>query len=302
MLVKCVCSNCGHSYLADDQAGNLECPRCGVGNDVSGPAPDMAPQSSMDYRQPGGFIDPQDDYDPAGYEPFEEEDLGYQEPRFAPQAPPPMLLTSDRLLKGFLVGAGTVVVVGAGVGAALAAVQVTVPAVLGLAVGLIGGLACRSGFGGRVSSQTKGRAILAVVLAMTLGLGGYVTGSWLVDRFTGLRAEQTREDLESGLHSLRRQRTHTDDAGETIVLEKRIGDTKALLDLSDAQLEDYLWVQEAQLNQPLLAYSKLRATRGPAIQLGPDRDPVDVPPMAIPGILLGEVLLAAFVAARLVSP
>ena len=35
MLVKCVCSSCSHSYLADDQMGDLACPRCGSANEGS---------------------------------------------------------------------------------------------------------------------------------------------------------------------------------------------------------------------------------------------------------------------------
>ena len=41
MLVKCVCSNCSHSYLADEDGGALTCPRCGVADDTPRSAPDM---------------------------------------------------------------------------------------------------------------------------------------------------------------------------------------------------------------------------------------------------------------------
>ena len=59
-----------------------------------------------------------------------------------------------------------------------------------------------------------------------------------------------------------------------------------------------LWVQEAQLNQPLLAYGKLRVTRGPAVRFGPESDPVELPEPATAGILLAELIAAVFLGVR----
>jgi len=293
MLTKCVCPNCGHSYLADDDLGDMSCPRCEVLNEglsagneqQTGPGGSLMPGESLDLRD-------RDVIDPAG------DALT----RFDPRRPPPMFLTRDRLARGLIFGMLTTLVGGVVFGAALGAVSVTIPGVAMLVLGLLGGAACRSGFGGRAASRSKVRAIAASVLIAALGMGGLFLGSWGMDRFTGTRADQTHVDLRRGQSELFDQMGSTEDAGLEVVLEQRINEVERLSALSDAEMEDYLWVQEAQLWPPVLAYSKLKATRGPVVRLGPDSEPVSLPMAATLAILVAEFVLAGIVVARAVAP
>jgi hypothetical protein len=256
MLVKCACSNCGHSYLADDQAGELDCPRCGVGNDTTRNPSDVP-------SAPAGQA-------PDLFEPLPIEDHGgYFESSFAPLEPPPMYVSADRFGKGLVFGAVFALLAGGVLGGALASVRVIVPGVAAAVLGLVAGAACRYGFGGRTSAQTKGRAIVAGALACTVGLLAFVAGGWGVERMTGIRCDKTREDLDEGLRTLTRQRTRAQDPAAAIVLDGRIAETERLRAMGDAQIEDYLWKQEAQVAVAPLAYAKLRATVGPVVRLGP---------------------------------
>ncbi len=87
-----------------------------------------------------------------------------------------------------------------------------------------------------------------------------------------------------------------------ILLNQRIEDTRRLRALSDPQLEDYLWIQQAQINQPLLAHAKLRMTFSPIVKMGPDGDTVSVPKGATLAIRLAEILAAMLLASRAVMP
>jgi hypothetical protein len=217
---------------------------------------------------------------------------------FDPKAPPPMYVTGERMFKGFVFGTVASVGLGFVLGGALAAVRVAMPGIAAILLGLVAGASCRYGLGGRTTSRTLLRTVATVGLAMLLGFAGFIGGSWTVERLTGLRADQARQDLDDGLRGLVRQRAQVQDTGVAIMIDQRIQEAEQLKNLSDPQLEDYLWVQEAQLNQPLLAYAKLRAMKGPSVRLGADRDPVELPFPATPAILLGELLLAGFLAIR----
>jgi hypothetical protein len=296
MLVKCVCSNCSHSYLADDQAGGLACPRCGNEGSATH-APSAAPDVPAAGRDEMTFDSS-----------FHGQQLDLH---FAPLAPPAMFVTGDRLFKSLVLGGLVAVALGAVLGGAQAAVQVAIPGLAGVALGLVVGAACRQGLGGRSAGRTLGRTILVIGLALALGFAGVVAGSWVVERYTGSAdrdangqpdVAQTREDLEKGLRALLRERSRTSDAGAAALLDHRITETEQLKHLSDAQLEDYLWNQQASLSHPLAAYAKLRVLAGPAIRLGPQSDPVELPEHAVPGILVGEFLLALVLAMRAVMP
>lgn len=300
MLVKCVCSNCSHSYLADDQVGSLSCPRCGVNNESERDPSDI-PGSPMDTGP-----------DPGGYEPYAaEEGYGFEmDLRFDPQAPPPMYVTGERMIRGVVFGAVATVLAGALLGGAMAAVQLVVPVVAAVLIALVAGATTRYGFGGRTATRTTGRALFTLMAVVLLGFGGFVAGSWGVERFTGTAdrdadgvadVEQTRADLDEGLRGLVRERARNPDAGTTMLLDQRITEAERLKQMSNAELEDYLWVQQAQVNQPLLAYAKLRVLNGPVVRL-PKGNPVKIPSPAPAALLLGEVILAAFLGMRAVSP
>jgi hypothetical protein len=300
MLVKCVCPNCSHSYLADDQLGELACPRCGLANDADAGAPvsDMPPPP---MGPPGGPMGPgmggmdQQVYD----DPYMDEafpDTPMQV--FEAKAPPPMYVTGERMLKGFVFGIVATAGLGFVLGGGLAAVGVIVPGVAALLMGLVSGASVRYGMGGRTTSATMLRTVSTVLLVILVGFASFLTGGWAVERLTGTRAGQTREDLDNGLRGLVRQRAQVQDTGTGLLLDQRIHEAERLKNLSDPQIEDYLWVQQAQLNQPLLAYAKLRATNGPLVRFGADRDPINVPFPATPGILLAEFILAAILAIR----
>ena len=289
MLVKCVCANCAHSYLADDSVGELVCPRCGVGNESTrnpGDVPD-AP-SGLGH----GMYDEHDDL----YE------YGYEDDTFAPQAPPPMLVNNERFLRGVLIAGLASAIVGIIMSGALTAIQFVVPAVCALVIGLIAGSMCRYGFGGRCAQRTKIRAVVAVILAVMLGFAGTFVGAWTVERFTGERAEMTRDDLDRGLRALAAEQHRVGDEGTRLLLESRIHEIKRLQGLNDASLEDYLWTQEAQVNNGLLAYGKLRATQGPVVRFGANANPVELAMWPTLGLLIGEFLLAVILASRAVLP
>jgi hypothetical protein len=288
MLVKCVCAKCRHSYLADDQLGELDCPRCGEKAAGAADAPEGA--------QPDLATDPF-----LAEEPGSDSNLEAA-PRFDPKAPPPMYVTRDRFLRGIVFGGLAAAFMGAVIGASLGALGVAIPAVAAALFALAAGASCRHGFGGRSARHTRRLAAVAAGLCVLFGFAGFFAGSWTVERLTGGRAPQTRQDLDEGLQALLQERARTKNAGAAIVLDQRIAEVELLRRRSDAELEDYLWVQEAQLNQPLLAYARLRATRGPVVKLGPDSEPLPVPEHAPAGALLGEVILAMWIASRGVAP
>jgi hypothetical protein len=283
--VKCVCAKCRHSYLADDQLGELDCPRCGEKAAAAADAPEK-----------GFETDPFLAEDPVA-------ESSHETARFFdPKAPPPMYVTGSRFLRGVIFGGLAAAFMGAVIGASLGALGVAIPALAAALFALAAGASCRYGFGGRSARHTRGVAAFAAVLCAVLGFAGFFAGSWTVERLTGVRAPQTREDLDKGLQALLQERARTRDAGAAIVLDQRIGEVEMLRRRSDPELEDYLWVQEAQLNQPLLAYAKLRAMHGPVVKLGPDSEPIEVPEHAPAGALVGELILAMWIASRGVAP
>ncbi len=295
MLVKCLCSNCSHSYLGDDQTGSLACPRCGTEN-TGTPGASLLPDAPTTGR------------DEMTFEPSYGQGL---ELSFAPLSPPAMFVTGDRLFRALLGGGVIACLLGAIVGGAQAAVQVAIPGLSAVVLGLLGGAAVRFSLGGRSAGRTLGRTAFAVLLVLTVGFSGAIAGAWAVQRYTGTAdrdgnghpdVAQTREDLDKGLRELLRVRSRTQDAGAATLLDHRITETEELKHLPDAQLEDYLWQQRAGLGHPLVAYGKLRVLEGPAVKLAPKSDPVELPEHAVPGILAGEFLLALVLALRAVSP
>jgi hypothetical protein len=273
--------------------GDLACPRCGLAADADAGAPvaEMVSRPSpmgppMDAQ--GGHDDPFMDeaYPPAAI------------PMFEAKAPPPMYVTGERMFKGFVFGIVATAGLGFVLGGALAAVGVIVPGVAAILVGFVGGASARYGLGGRTTSATMLRTVATVLLVVVVGFAAFFSGGWAVERLTGSRASQAREDLDNGLRGLVRQRAQVQDTGTGLLLDQRIQEAERIKNLSDPQLEDYLWIQQAQLNQPLLAYAKLRATNGPLVRFGADRDPVTVPFPATPAILLGGIILAAVLAIR----
>jgi hypothetical protein len=213
-----------------------------------------------------------------------------------------MVINRERFLRGLIFGSLTALVTAAILAAALASIGVAVPAVTTVIVAFVAGVACRSGFSGRAASRSKPRAFAVCALIALCGFAGFYVGSWAVDRYTGDRAAQTRDDLEQGIRLLMAQRASTEDAGLEVMLDQRIAEAERLRSLNDAQIEDYLWTQQAQVNQPLMAYTKLRVIQGPVVRLGPDNDPIDLPHPAPAGIVLGELILAFVILWRSVTP
>ncbi len=286
MLVKCVCSNCAHSYLGDDAMGALSCPRCGVSNESS--------------RNPSDIPDAPGGASLGGYDAYDE--YAYEEGMFAPQTPPPMLVNSERFARGLVFGGLATGLVGVGIAGALTAIRFSIPAVMALVLALVAGAMCRYGFGGRCARRTKGRAVVAVSVALVLGFAGTFVGAWVVERYTGDRAEVTRDDLDRGLRALTSEQNRVGDEGTRLLLSSRIREVKRLQGLSDPALEDYLWEQEAQIKHGLLGYAKLRATRGPILRMGANSNPVELAMWPTLAILGAEFLIALFVAARGVLP
>lgn len=295
MLVKCLCSNCSHSYLGDDQSGTIACPRCGTDNTGS-PSLSAAPDAPMTGRDEMTFE--------ANY--GQGLDL-----HFAPLSPPPMFATGDRLFRALLGGGAIACLLGAIAGGAQAAVEVAIPGLSAIVLGLFGGAAFRFGLGGRSAGRTLGRTSFVIMLVLALGFAGVLGGAWVVERYTATAdrdangqpdVPQTREDLERGLRELLRVRSRTQDAGTAVLLDVRITETERLKHMTDAELEDYLWQQKAELGHPLVAYGKLRVMDGPALKIAPKSAPVQLPEHAVPGILIGEFLVAFILALRAVTP
>jgi len=284
MLVKCVCANCGHSYLADDGAGQLPCPRCGVANEGT--------------RNPSDIPDAPVGAEPGVYDPYAEADLAYEVPRFDVAALPPMYLTRERVVRGLVFGGLATLLAGVVLGAALGAIKLVLPGALAILLALVAAPACRYGFGGRAAKRSLGRARITLIAVLTLGMVGYLGGSWMVDRITGTRTARTREDLDRGLASLLAKEAGIRDEGTRIVVQRRIAETRRLQSMSDAQLEDYLWVQQGGIKIPLAAYAKMRVLRGPIARLGADSDPLRLPAPAPAGVLLAEVALGFFLGMR----
>jgi len=294
MLVKCLCTNCSHSYLGDDQAGTLACPRCGTDNTgVPSALPASRPSSGRDEMT------------------FEANYGQGLDLHFAPLSPPAMFVTGDRLMRAFLGGGAIAALLGAVVGGAQVAVQAAIPGLSAIVLGLAGGAAFRFGLGGRSAGRTLPRTMFVLACMLVLGFAGVIAGSWAVARYTASAdrdangqpdVAQTREDLDKGLRELLRIRSRTQEAGPAAMLDQKITKTEELKHLSDPQLEDYLWCQRAGMGHPLVAYGKLRVLEGPAVKLGPGNDPVELPEHAVPGILAGEFLLAFILAVRAVMP
>ena len=292
MLIKCACPNCGHSYLADDEAGDLACPRCDVVNDRGGlHHPRELSDANMGFEPAFGYDDQEADHD-----------LLDMPTHFEAKAPPPMVITRERLTRGLVFGVLSGGVIGAVIGAASTAVGFDIPGIAAVLIALVGGAAVRSGFGGRTARQTKGRAVVVCSLVAILGFGGVVTGAWTVARFTATRASATRKDLDEGLRGLEDQYADATDAGAAIVLRQRIEETRRLQGLSDPQLEDYLWVQQAHLNQPLLAYAKVRYTDAPIVRLGEKAKPIRLPREAVLAIRAALIIATTILAIRAVRP
>ena len=309
MLVKSVCSNCGHSFLTDDQSGDLTCPRCGFVSEEDGPAIVAGPALSQlaggsmalgpeedrytpPPKTPAGSPAPQA-FDPIG---------NFEGPtHFDPRALPPMFMTWDRMLRGMLLGGILTACLGMALGGGLAATGLTVPGVAAIAMALVAGAAARLGMGGRSAHRTRFYAMLTVVFVVVAGYGGIIGGSWVVERFTGDRADITRRDLEAGHRQLALELARADKAGDATnytLIETRLKQVERLEAASDPQIEDYLWTQQAQINQPLIAYGKLRVMEGPLLKLGADRDPVEGPKNATLGVVGLELLVGFFLAYR----
>jgi hypothetical protein len=291
MLAKHTCTRCGHAFLADPtDLMTIDCPKCQMKMPVEHELPaDLAT----------GFGPVEETYEPMH---VEERHAGAA-PRFNPTGPPPVFVTRERLVRGLVFGGITATVIGGAVGAALAALDIAVPALAGIVIGLACGTGCRYGFAGRSVPQTKMAAASVAFLCTLLGFVAFLSGSWTIDRMTSDRATITRQDLDTGLEQLLRERelTHkSKEAGERILLDERIGETERLRELSDPQIEDYLWVQQARLNQPMLAYGKLKATLGPIVRLGPDARSIVLNEKATMGLLATEILMALVLAVRAV--
>lgn len=290
MLIKCVCASCGHSYLSDDEAGDVACPRCdAVGGD------DLAPRHGLDTPADPLGVDTGWDELPA------EDDFTPMPGRFEAKAPPAMYLTWERLFRGVVFGLFATATAGVLLGAALAALGMDAPAVLAIAIGVVAGATCRSGFGGRTARHSSSRAAAACIIVVLFGFAGFSAGTWVVERLTSARVTQAQKELDAGLQGLSLQYSEVEDAGAAIVLKARIEETRRLRALSSGELEDYLWMQQAQINNPMLAHAKLRVTTAPIVRLGPDRKPIRVRMEATMGIRIAELLIAILLAARFVK-
>jgi hypothetical protein len=287
VLTKCVCSSCGHTYLADDQFGTVACPRCDSG-------PTDAPAGGYELGFEQAMFEDSGPGDGAMADPAAR--------RFEAKAPPPMFITGERLLRGFVFGTVAAIATGAILGAAFTALEISMVGVSAIVMAFMGGAAARGGFGGRSEHQTLVRAAVICILAMSLGFAGQLAGSWTIARLTAPRADQARKDIDEGLFGLGEQYANIDDAGAAVMLKERMEEAEALQRLSDAQLEDYLFVQQAQINQPLLAYAMLWATEGPVIQFADKMAPMELPRTAVIPIRAGELLLAIVLALRAVLP
>ena len=121
----------------------------------------------------------------------------------------------------------------------------------------------------------------------------FFTTSYFLDR-----------DLEVGRRRLSLEMARANKAGDTAgftLLETRMARVERLEAASDPQIEDYLWTQQAQINQPLIAYGKLRVMEGPMLQFGADSDPIEGPKHASLGIVGLELLAGMFIAYRAVK-
>ena len=89
--------------------------------------------------------------------------------------------------------------IGAILGGALASLSLRLPIVPALVLGWIAGLSCNRAFGGRAAHGTLGRAFAVVLVGVTVGYAGYLTGGWGMERMLASRVEQTRADLDNGV-------------------------------------------------------------------------------------------------------
>ncbi|MEE8105768.1 MAG: hypothetical protein V3T86_09565 [Planctomycetota bacterium] len=250
----------------------------------------------MDSAPPPPINDPALD----GYEYSDaDSEFGGAPPRFDVSGPPPIFITRERAVKGLVFGGIGVIVLGAALGAVTAALDFAAPAVTGLVLGFAAAAGCRHGFRGRSVPQTRVAATMVAVLCVVLGFTSMIAGGWVFERTTAERVEVTRQDLDMGVEQLVRERemTHgTRDKGERILLDQRIGEAERLRGLTDPQIEDYLWVQQAGIGQPLIAYAKLRGSTAPIVRLGPGGKIVMLDKRLTAGLWIGEILLAAAIA------
>ena len=223
---------------------------------------------------------------------------------FDPKTPPPMFMTWDRMLRGMLFGGLVAATIGAAMGAALAATGMIIPGIAAVVMSFAAGTAIRNGMGGRTARRTRFLAIFAVICVIVVGYAGVLTGSWLVERSTGSRAGITRKDIDVGKKELAQSLARAqkvDDVAERTVLETRLRRAERLAASSDAEIEDYLWTQQAQINQPLVAYGKLRVMNAPLAKFGADREPIEAPKHVPPVIVGVELLLAMIIAYQAVK-
>ncbi|MFQ5845629.1 MAG: hypothetical protein ACE5JG_11645 [Planctomycetota bacterium] len=289
--MKSLCHQCGHSYLAEpNETGGTQCPRCRSYVAPSGPYGD-SPAPVLDAQEES-YSGPSRPEDPAPR----------VAARFSPLTPPPSYVRGERLIRGVVFGSLAAGAFGAVFGAGTAAIQLTLPVLAGIIVGIVTGIACRYGFGGRSVPSTRGRAGAAAAVCATCGILATLAGGWAVERWTNERSAATREDLAAGLRGLARERAHTQDAEKRFALDRRIREVHRLQSLSDAEIEDYLWTQQAQLDQPLLAYAWHRIRDGAMVHLGPEGKTVRLGLLATAGAWLLDLVLAAFLAARGVMP
>jgi hypothetical protein len=220
---------------------------------------------------------------------------------FSPSTRPPVFLSVSRTIRAIVTGGMLTMMMGAAMGAALAATGFVIPGVIAILLGLAAGVATRQGLGGRASPRSKSLAIIAVIAIVTLGTAGTIAGSWMVERYTGTRAGAMRKDLDAGKKELLTQLARAQKVGDVTtatMLDTRVQRVEKLEASSNAELEDYLWVHEASFGQPMIAYAKLRVMYAPMLKLGPDSEPKNAPNNTPPMILGGEMLLAMFLAYR----
>ena len=259
MLTKTLCPHCGNSFLAEPKdGGGTTCPQCRsfVPTDGAVHQPTSAPPEVHQTPPPEVYAVP------ASVDPHA--------PRFDPTTPPPSYVRGERLVRGLIFGAVAAVAFGTFFGAGTAAIRLTLPLLGGIVTGIVTGIVVRHGFGGRSVPSTRGRASSAAAFCAALGLTASLGGAWMVERWTGDRAPTTQRDLSSGLKNLQARRAQTVDASDRATLDHRIREVHRLQALTDAQIEDYLRVQQAGIAQPLMAYAWDRVKNGPLVRLGPE--------------------------------
>ena len=291
MLTKTLCPHCGNSFLAEPKdSGGTTCPQCrsfiptegAVHQPLAAPPEIHATPTPEVYAVPAGAL-------PDG-------------PRFDPTTPPPSYVRGERLWRGIVLGSVAALAFGTFFGAGTAAIRLSLPLLGGIVTGIITGVVVRHGFGGRSVPSTRGRASLGAAFCGALGLVATLAGGWMVERWTGDRAPTTQRDLSSGLKNLEARRAQTVDASDRAALDHRIREVNRLQSLTNAQIEDYLWVQQGGIAQPLMAYSWNRVKNGPLVQLGPEGSTVYLGDYGTAAGWGLDFLLVMWLATRAVRP